>query len=737
MKNLPSALLAAAFAASLGSTPARSDGPRLFGDIDLGLAWLDDEADHFGRYSGLDERGFSPLLSFSLERERAEPESWGFRIDGARLGTDSGRLDLRADRAGRQGGSLSWRELPSWWLSGGLTPFSPDAEGRYVLPVDWQGLENTAGLSQAGFALEPVDIRSSRKRLDLSYWQSFWERWRVEVDASEARRDGKRLIGAIFGYTGGNPRGMLLPAVVDDTTQRIDSRLVYTGPGGHQLGLAWSGSFYGNDRASIEFENAFARHPQWAPSAGYPDGVGRIADYPDNIAQQLRAFGAWKLGDQTRLGADLAYGRMRQDDLLLSYTVNEQLQVEQPLPAARLDAEMRTAVANLRLVTRLFERLNLRVDYRYDDRDNRTPSLAWRIVGADSQDQRPLEDTRINLPYSLSRQSLDVEGRWRLKGHQRLVGALAFKREDRDDFAEVARLDEWGGSLGWRGRIGRDVRLRIDAEQLVRRFDEYRGRAPFRAGRLPGTVDDDDFENHPELRKYNVSDRDRTGIRFRLDAQPTPRLSLGLGARYNRDDYDDAQFGLDRAEVRTLTADFGWQLPGRVSLSGLLSSDRYQAAQSGRDWPGFAPQLAFDPSRNWWADHDDRVETTSLSVAWQDAGPARRVLAWLDLQGSADLGAEFVHVRAQGDIDVRAAEGLTVEPLPETSSRRRAWAAWARFRTPGRWRFELRVEHERFRARDFAVDGVDIDSVSNLLLLGQSAPDYSVLALLATLGYRF
>lgn len=735
--RLPRFMLAIALAVSAGAMPAFGDVPRLFGDIDLGLAWLDEDADRLGRFSGLDGNGFTPLLSFSIERRPDDPNEWVMRLEGARLGLDSRRLYFRADRGGRQGLSLSWREFPAWRLSGGRTPFTLDPTGRHVLPADWPGLESTADLSAAGVELNPVDIRSHRERLDLGFRQRFRDRWRIEVDASEERRDGNRLIGAIFGYTGGNPRGMLLPAVVDDTTQRIESRLTYSDPDGHQLGLAWSGSFYRNDRNAIEFDNAFTRHPQWAPGTGHPEGSGSLADHPDNTAQQLRAFGSWILGKQTRLGADLAYGRMRQNDFLLPYTINAALEIDQPLPVARLDAEMLTTLVNFRLTTRLFERGNLVVNYRFDDRDNRTPSLVWRIVSGDSQNQRPPVESRINLPYSLQRQTLDVDGRWRLAGHQRLVGGLEFRREDRDDFAEVARFNEWGGEMGWRGRWGQATRLRIDVEHVVRRFDEYRGRAPFRAGRLPGSLDADDFENHPELRKYNVADRDRTGVRLRMDAQPTARLSLGLGARYNLDDYDDARFGLDRAEVRTFNADFGWQLARRVSLSGLLSSDRYEAEQSGRDWPGFAPGLAFDPSRNWWASHDDRVETASLSLAWQDATFARRAIGSLGLNGGVDLGADFVHVRARGDIDVRAAEGLTVEPLPETLSRRRAWAAWARYRMPAGWRFELRVEHERYRSRDYAFDQVDVDSVANLLLLGQPAPNYSVTAVLATASYRF
>ncbi|NBB91913.1 MAG: MtrB/PioB family decaheme-associated outer membrane protein, partial [Gammaproteobacteria bacterium] len=712
----------------VSSQPARGDTMRLFGSIDLGLAWLDDSADRFGRFSGFDESGLSPLAEFSVERPRQRPGDWYLRLDGVRLGQSSRRLYVLAERSGRQALSASWREMPNWRLSGGATPFMTGPGGRLVLPGDWQALETTAGLSGEAADFEPVEIRSQRKRLDLGYWQRFRDRWRFSVAASEERRDGNRLIGAIFGYTGGNPRGVLLPAVVDDSTQRIESRLVYADPSGHQLGVAWTGSFYHNDRSSIEFENAFARHPQWAPGTGYPDGLGRIADHPDNSAHQLRAFGSLPLGGRTRFGVDLAYGLMRQNDLLLPYTANEQLQVEEPLPVSRLDAEMRTLVANLRLSTQWFDRLDLVVDYRFDDRDNRTPSLPWRIIGADSQDQRPIEETRINLPYSLQRQTLELDGRWRLAGHQRLVGGLSFERADRDDFAEVAQLDEWRGELGWRGRLGPDARLRIDAEHALRRFDEYIGRAPFRAGRLPGTVEPEAFENHPELRKYNVADRDRSSLRLRLDVQPTARLSLGLGGRYHGDDYADERFGLERAEVRTLTADFGWQLARGLTLSGLFASDRYQAEQSGRDWPGFAPQLAFDPARNWWASHDDRVDTASVSLAWRDAAFGRRMLSSLGLEGRLDLGADFVNVRALGDIDVRAAEGLTVAPLPETSSRRRSWAAWARYTMPSGWRAGLRVEHERFRSRDYAFDSVSIDSVANLLLLGRAAPDYSVTA---------
>lgn len=706
----------------------------LFGHIDLGLAWLSEDQPHLGRYSGLDDSGLTPLLETSLAGTR---DGFYWRVDGRRTGLDSRRVDLALGQRGQRRLTLSGREMPGWTLSGGRTPFIVDSGGRFELPGDWQGGDSTAQMPALADSLAAVSIGSDRRRLALGYWQRLSDRIEVDFDVREQRREGNRLVGAMFGFTGGNPRGMLLPAQVDDRTRIIDAGLTYSSPAGHQLGLAWHGSFYRNGRDAIEFRNPFSRHPQWAAGTGFPDGFGRIADHPDNSAQQLRGFGAWKLGQSTRLTADLAAGRMRQNDVLLPYTVNPQLDVDTPLPVQRLDAEIHTTLANLRLVTRPVDRLDLKFNYRHDDRDNRTPSLAWRVVGADSENQRDASATRINLPYSLRRQKFDIDARWRLSGRNRLSAGVHLLREDRDDFAEVERFDEWRGSVGWRGRVKRDFGLRLDLEHARRRFDEYEGRAPFRAGRLPGSFDDDDFENHPLLRKYNVADRDRNRLNARLDWQAGQRLSLGLGGHYSRDRYADGRFGLEESEVSAFNADAGYQVNRYLSLTGFVSRERYRADQSGRDWPGFAPDLAFDPDRDWWARHDDRVDTASLGIEWRDLGAQFDAIAALTGGGRLDLGADWLYARTRGLIDVSVAEGLSAEPLPETGTRRNASALWLGYRFVSRWRLRLRVEHERFRQRDFAHEQVEADTVANLLLLGRNLPDYDATAVLLSVGYGF
>ena len=110
----------------------------------------------------------------------------------------------------------------------------------------------------------------------------------------------------------------------------------------------------------------------------------------------------------TRLSAAFSYGKMKQDDDLLPYSINPDLVVHTPVPLTSLDAKINTMMFNIRLTSQLARRLGLAVNYHYDDRDNKTPRAVYPYIGGDSQDQRKLEFGRINRPYSYTRQKADA-----------------------------------------------------------------------------------------------------------------------------------------------------------------------------------------------------------------------------------------------------------------------------------------------------------------------------------------
>jgi MtrB/PioB family decaheme-associated outer membrane protein len=707
--------------------------------LEIGIGYLDDGIAHFGRHSGLDRDGFSPLIDF---RARGRPDwdgdsAYYWWAEGRRLGWDSRRLAIEAGEQGRQTFSFSWREMPNYQIQDGLTPFRGVGSGFLSLPPGWEATgNNTGGMLALRNDLRLVNLGTDRRRLDLGYWRSLESRWTLSVDVRHETRSGTRAQGGIFGFTGGNPRSSQLPVPVDMTTRIIDVGVEY-GADRYLLGMAYHGSFFENNHSSVAWQNPYGQHPQWAPGTGYPDGVGRLSLFPDNRSHQLRTYGAWQYGERTRFNADVAVGRMEQDDRLLPFTVNPFIDVDTPLPRDQFDGDIRTTLINLRATTRPADRVNLTVNYRYDDRDNRSSMDAYQLLGADAEQQKSIENARINLPYSYRKQELKTDANWRFARRNRLVGGLRFMREDRDNFAEVAKLDEWGVSAGLRGSLNPRVTYRVDLEHADRTFDEYEGRAPYVAGHVPGTVGPDSFENHPNLRKYNMADRERNQISTRLDFQPIDVMSLGIGYQYSKDDYDDQRFGLNDARVQSLNADFGFYPNEHVSFSGFFSHDRYEAAQSGRDWPGNQPHLAFEPGRNWFVDHEDKVDTAMLSIELADLGRRFDAISRMGLNRRLDLGSEFLFMRTRGEIDVTTGEMLNAEPLPDTVNRLNAYKVWARYQISTHWHTRLSVEHERFDSSNFALDDVEIDTLANVLLLGRQSPSYNVTWVMMSLGYQF
>jgi MtrB/PioB family decaheme-associated outer membrane protein len=695
-------------------------------NFEIGLGYLDKGTGHFGRDTGLGSRRVEPLLNFRIDRRPQwdGDSAYFWRAEGFRLGWDSQRINIEAGEQGKQTFGFSWRELPSQRLEGGRTPFTRSSSGVFTLPTGWQATGNTtAGMRNLSNELHRVTLGAQRERLDLNYWRAFGSNWSFTTDFRHDTKEGSRSTGAIFGYTGGNPRSALLPALVDQTTRILDASVKYSAEA-YVFGLGYHASFYENKQSSIIWQNPYGQHPQWAAGTGFPNGSGRLSVFPDNEFHQLRSYLAWRLSETSQFNADIALGRMEQNERFIPYTLNPNIALSIPLPNNSLEGEIDTTLVNLRLSTRPADRLNLVFNYRYDERDNGTAQHIYQLVGADSEMQRALASGRINLPYSYGKHDLKADATWRFARRHRIVGGIQYAEEDRDNFAEVASLDEWNVWAGLRGVLSPRLNYRVDYKWAERRYDEYDGRAPYVAGHLPGSVAPDSFENHPNLRKFNMANRDRNQTEARLDFQPTEVLSLGMRYRYSRDDYDDERFGLDNSSSRSITLDAGYYPVQQISLSGFYAVDRYETSQLGRDWPGNMPQLAFSPLRNWFADHDDRIDTASISLQFTDIARRYETLTRAGLNQQLDMGIDLLFMRTRGEIDVTTGSALSAAAFPDTVNRLNSQSIWARYQFSSQWYARMSIERNRFDSQNYAVDGVNINTLANVILLGQQSPDY-------------
>jgi MtrB/PioB family decaheme-associated outer membrane protein len=674
-------------------------------EVRLGGYYVGEDSYRYGKYSGLTDKGFEPLVDF-IWQKRPEWDSGDtvrWRLQGWRLGLDSRRLAFDYNDQGQQPGA--WNLAPDWAVA--------------------PGSSNTLGFTNLQETLVNLKVDTKRQWFDLGIERKLGSSWMLDVDWKHETKEGVRTLGSIFGHAASNPRSVILPAPVDWTTDIVEAMFKYS-TSRVQFGAGVYASFFSNDETTLTFQNAYGYRNGWAPGVEYPDSYGRTALEPDNSYVQLKAYGGMNFTNSTRLTADLSYGKMQQDEALLPYTVNPDLDVHTPVPLASLDAEVNTTMLNLRLTSQLARRLALAVNYHYDDRDNKTPRAVYPYIGGDSQDQRRFDQGRINRPYSYTRQRADADLTWRFARSSRVKVGLDYSDYSRD-FQEVRDSDEFGWLAGVSLRGWSQGSLNFNYRRSKRDVSEYVGNVPLITSYLPGEIEGDEYDNHPLLRKYFLTDRDRDEYRLRADFAPAATVNLGIAASYAEDDYDDNYFGLNDAKVRSMSVDAGWYPQEHISMTGFYTREKYDAAQSARAF--FNDASAADPANDWFVDTRDKVDTWHLALTFTDLGEER---GWKGL----DFGLDYTYSDTRNDIDVTAVSAITA-PLPALQAELRTFTLWGSAQVSANSSLRLAAESSDLTTSDWALDGVAPDTLANVLLLGEDAANYDLWLISASWRYQF
>jgi MtrB/PioB family decaheme-associated outer membrane protein len=699
-------------------------------EFTIGAYYLDDDSYRYGKYSGLDEEGVQALLDFRIEKrpkwDTADTIRWS--LQGWRLGLDSRRVEFKFNDQGTQSLKVDYREMPNNRIGDGLTPYQGAGSGTLTLPNSWAvapGSDDTSGFTALQENLVNLEIDTKRRRLDVSYNRKLGQTWSVAVDYRHETKKGARTVGGMFGNWPDNPRAVILPAPVDYNTDNVELMINY-GTTRLQFGIGGYASFFSNDETSLIWQNAYGRQAGWAPDVAYPDAQGRLGLEPDNSYVQFKAYAGLNLNPSTRISADFAYGEMKQDEPLLPYTVNTDLVVRTPVPLAVLDAKIETMMFNFRATSQLARRLNLALNYHYDDRDNKTPQAEFLYIGGDSQDQPFGPAARINLPFSYRNQKGDAVATYRFPHGIRIKGGAEYSDVNRE-YSEVTDSNEFTWLAGIRFGGFETAAFNFDYRNSDRDVNAYIGNALLIESYRPGVIGQDDWRNHPLLRKYNLTDRERDEFRFRADIFPVSQINFGLSASYFKDDYADGFFGLNQAKIRSGTIDMGWYPKKNIAMTAYYTKDKYDASQTSLAF-GSRPQAA-DLGRIWYADTEDDVDTYNVSLTFSELGENQ---GWKGFS----LGLDYTYSNTQSMIDVTA-PNLVTAPLPKLTSKMRSVGAWANLEIGDRSSIRLTVENAKLDTSDFAVDNALPDTLFDVLTLGESAQDYDVVLITGSLTYRF
>ncbi len=696
--------------------------------VEIGGGVSSEDSYRFGQYSGITSRGGFVVGGFDLQK-RPDTESAGFwQLTGRELGLETASLSASYGEKGSYSLHLDFDQLPRYRFNDGRTPFNGSGSARQTLPSDWEGAGVTSGLTVLEDSLKQVNIDTRRQRYTGGFEWRLNQAWEFMGEFRHETKQGNETLGAIFGSTGGNPRGSVIARPVDYQTDEATLGLSYANRSS-QYNLSYTALLFSNKDRALAFDNPF-NNEEWAAGAGFEDGgVGMVALEPDNKSHQLAFSGVQSLGGSTRLSGSMVVMRLEQSDSFLPYS--NVLESVYPLPRSDLDGRVDSLTGSLNFSTRLGRRATVRLRYNFRDRDNKTPVENYQRIAGDATPQLPLasESTRVNRIYDLERHRYSADITYRLAGSNRLSGGVEWESTDRS-MVDVNTTDEASGFLKWDFSPSLTSSGWLKVSRAERDASTYDSTVPFVTGHNPDyvatLVGDELFENDPYLRRYHLTDRERDELSGSLNFYPSNLLGFSFLGKVSEIEYPEAVVGIAESKNSNFAADLSLTPEADWSASVYYNFDRFENTNRGYTRLGFPFNTPFYPlsarnaDLNWKVETRDRVHSVGGGVDWEL------------LQGRLNLSVDASYTDAETETGPDSGNGFLPipgvtadQPFPDVITEITSFSVRGNFRLrPGR-ELSVRYFFEDYNSADWALDGIQVDSVANVLLPGTRSFNYS------------
>jgi len=654
----------------------------LSGTLDVGLGYVSDDSFKFGEYTGLHEQG-GFLVGNAGARFRGEDAAY-WNVNASDLGLDSRSLSAEGGKQGTYKLFLNYKELPHFISDSVLTPFSGTGGNSLTLPPGWVTAPSTDTMTSLAGSLHDADLETQRKRLGVGVSLTPAPEWEYALNFRHETKEGTQRIAGAFFF---NSAQLVQP--VDYVTDQLDASASYAGRK-LQAKFAYYASTFKNSHNALSWQNPFTP-PGFAPDAT----TGQLALPPDNQFHQRLASAGYRFSDRTSAMADIALGRMTQDESFLAATLNPSL--GQTLPRNSLDGRVDTTNANLKIVSAVTDRLRLNAAYAYNDRDNRTPQAVYTWVSTDSSVNTP----RTNLPYSFTQNTAKLSADYRATA--RLKASIGFDRDTRERTYQEA--DKTRENTLW-GKVS--ARTRDNLNLTLKLAHAERDQSGYVA------VAEIDPPENPLLTKYNMANRTRDSVGLRADVAASETVNVGLGLDVSKDKYPDSQLGLIDGDSFNLSGDVSAMLTKLTSLHFFANHEKIQSKQVGRE--------AFT-TVDWFAENDDTINVIGFGVKH------------MVMENKFDIGADYTISRSKGRISVDP--GAPAATFPDLVTQLDSVKLYATYRLKDNISLQGAYWYETYDTENWALNGVTPSTISNVLTFGEQPPSYHVNVISLSVRYKF
>ena len=683
---------------------------------------------------------------------------YDLRFEG--IDTESGRyLELKGENLIRDdqyirfgiGDYGSWKleiernETPHNISNKAKTPYIDQGDGVFTVPspvldAPIVGIPNLAADQPTMLAndqataawlathLHDTDLGTQRDKTSATLEYSALDDFKFRLTYSDERKDGSKITYGPIGNRPPNTLNIQFAEPIDYQTRELKFEAEYNRDRFQSL-FTYLISDFDNDIDTLTWQNIWAFDPEnpagFTQASNSAGGTQRLATFgqralaPDNRYQNASLTFGIDLPLASRLAATASYGKSEQDETLLPYSTSDFGSAVTPfsstaaLPRTKADAEIETMLFNLDYTINPIDRLNLRAFYRYYDLDNNTDEDNWRYVTSDALPNAQAtsglptyKNMRTNLAYGYDQQNYGLDAIYSLNLWRTTLG-LGYEREEIDRDYREADTDENMYKASIRSRPANWLTLRAKYLYGDREADSYNtfataGSYWYTAGDQ-GTDNDNPkftFTNHPDMRKSDVSDRERHQVDVGATIMPLENLDLTASYRWREDDFDSDvkasqplagspiagvevtattpgdQLGLLELETERYALDAAYAASDRLTLTAFGAREEIESKQRGLEFDENHKQ---DPSvrltedlgawtearGQWVAKTDDETNTVGAGVGFQIIpGKLNFMTDYTFSHGKVEIDYSGFGSPSSG---IRTAGVISGDPRPDTN----------------------------------------------------------------------
>ena len=649
-------------------------------DYELGVIGVSDTSARFGKYTGLNESG--GYLAADLDVKWFGDGAKYLEILGTNLGLDSRFLGVEGGKQGLWKAWLWGDELPRYQFDDTATPYDGVGTNSLTLPANWVRAPNTQGMTSLPDTLRSQDINQTRRTLGVGGVLSPWQKLDFTLDYRRTQMDDHRLQRGAFLTSSAE-----IAQPVEFTTDQMELGVGYGGSSWNAE-LKYFGSFFRNDDSGYSWENAYTTGNV---------AMGAQAQPPDNDFQQVSLSGSWHGPARTTLVGNVATGRMEQDEAFLPYTVNPAIST-QPLPRQNLAGEVDTTNVYLRATSSPWRPLRLNAEYRLDDRDNKSPVDMYDYVVTDFAPGQ----TVGNLPYGYQRKTYKLDGDLRVARWLRVAAGW-----DRNDMERNLQEREKTEADRLWTKLRANYGGTFDATLLFAHED--RGGSEYR------TLTNARSPQNLLMRIPYMADRNRDEVEFRFGLVPSDVINLGITSRWAENRYKDLAIGVLK------TSDLAWSVDGTVAfgsgsaLYGMYTRETISSTQANSQNFG---------NPNWTGLNDDEFDTVVVGLSMPN------------LTAKLKLNVDYTYATSTGEYGIAIDNSTQDGAFPNLETDLHSLRVTLDYEWRESTTFRIGYWYERYSSEDWALQGVQPATVTNLLSMGADPFDYDVNTFLVSFVYK-